>query len=264
MKNPISKGIALAAGTLALVAVSANGSTVQTWNFGNNGDGSAEAAWTVTAGHFGATGTAGNGIEPAQANGTRAHDAAHPVAILTSPTINFGSVHASDSVIDILWEGGQGNQQASPDPANLAEVVGYNGGNTNNTGQKGIGFRNLTTGAYDLVDYDPQDGGGIQTGSYTLADLTAAGIDVGAIWKPVGDHRCRHRIGGCKDQGFQKTQVVRVEISHIAFRLFSFALYSFALYSFAWGPDIDRIEQPVLAQAQFSVLGQLQRRRQGR
>ncbi len=183
MKNPISKGIALAAGTLALVAVSANGSTVQTWNFGNNGDGSAEAAWTVTAGHFGATGTAGNGIEPAQANGTRAHDAAHPVAILTSPTINFGSVHASDSVIDILWEGGQGNQNASPDPANLAEVVGYNGGNTNNTGQKGIGFRNLTTGAYDLVDYDPGNGGGVQTSSYTLADLTTAGIDAGASYQ---------------------------------------------------------------------------------
>ncbi len=182
MKKKTVKFLVLASGTLALIATSANSGTVPTWNFGNNGDGTTQG-WTVTAGHFGATGTAGNGIEPAQANGTRAHDAAHPVAILTSPTINFGSVHASDSVIDILWEGGQGNQQASPDPANLAEVVGYNGGNTNDTGQKGIGFRNLTTGAYDLVDYDPGNGGGVQTSSYTLADLTTAGIDAGASYQ---------------------------------------------------------------------------------
>ena len=169
----------LASGTLALATTSAHSGTVPTWNFGNNGDGTTQG-WTVTAGHFA---NDGNGIEPAQANGNRAHDAAHPVAVLTSPTINFGSVHASDSVIDILWEGGQGNQEGSADPANLAAVTGYNGGNTNNTGQKGIGFRNLTTGAYDLVDYDPQDGGGIQTGSYTLADLTAAGIDAGASYQ---------------------------------------------------------------------------------
>ena len=86
-------------------------------------------------------------------------------------------------MIDILWEGGRGNQQDSADPANLAAVMNYNGGNTNNTGQKGVGFRNLTTGAYDLVDFDPQNGGGIQTGSYTLADLTAAGIDAGASYQ---------------------------------------------------------------------------------
>ena len=31
IRNPMIKGIALAAGTLALVAASANGATVQTW-----------------------------------------------------------------------------------------------------------------------------------------------------------------------------------------------------------------------------------------
>ena len=179
MKKETLKLLVLVSGTLALATTSAHSGTVPTWNFGNNGDGTTQG-WTVTAGHFA---NDGNGIEPAQANGNRAHDAAHPVAVLTSPTINFGSVHASDSVIDILWEGGRGNQQDSADPANLAAVMNYNGGNTNNTGQKGVGFRNLTTGAYDLVDYDPQDGGGIQTGSYTLADLTAAGIDVGASYQ---------------------------------------------------------------------------------
>jgi len=179
IKNPLTKGIALAAGTIALLSVSANGATMLTWNFGNNGDGTNQG-WTVTAGHFA---NEGNGIEPAQANGNRAHDAAHPIAVLTSPTINFGSVHASDFVINIQWEGGQGNQQGSADPANLAAVTGYNGGNTNNAGQKGLGFRNLTTGAYDHVDYDFENGGGLQIASYPLSALVANGIDVGASYQ---------------------------------------------------------------------------------
>ena len=179
IKNPLTKGIALAAGTIALLSVSANGATMLTWNFGNNGDGTNQG-WTTTAGHFV---NEGNGIEPAQANGNRAHDAAHPIAVLTSPTINFGSVHASDFVINIQWEGGQGNQQGSADPANLAAVTGYNGGNTNNAGQKGLGFRNLTTGAYDHVDYDWENGGGLQITSYPLSALVANGIDVGASYQ---------------------------------------------------------------------------------
>ncbi|MCP4816758.1 MAG: hypothetical protein GY888_29955, partial [Planctomycetaceae bacterium] len=141
IKNPISKSIALAAGSLALVTASANGATEPTWNFGNNGDGTNQG-WTVTAGQFT---NEGNGIEAAQAGGNRAHDAAHPVAVLTSPTINFSLVNVSgtDFVIDIQWEGGRGNQNNSPDPVDLAAVTNYNGGNTNNAGQKGLGFRNL-------------------------------------------------------------------------------------------------------------------------
>ena len=81
-------------------------------NFGNNGDGTNQG-WTVTAGFFA---NEGNGIEPAQANGNRAHDAAKPVAVLTSPTINFANVSGTDAVIDILWEGGQGNQSGSAKP----------------------------------------------------------------------------------------------------------------------------------------------------
>ncbi len=184
MKKKTVKFLVLASGTLALIATSANSGTVPTWNFGNNGDGTTQG-WTVTAGHFGATGTAGNGIEPAQANGTRAHDAAHPVAVLTSPVVNFSLLNVSptDNVIDILWEGGQGNQQASPDPTNLAAVLNYNGGDTNNTGQKGLGFRNLTTGNYDFVSYDPGNGGGVQTDSFTQADLVANGIDPDASYE---------------------------------------------------------------------------------
>tara|TARA_B100000959_G_scaffold138493_1_gene145556 strand:+ start:8228 stop:11776 length:3549 start_codon:yes stop_codon:yes gene_type:complete len=155
--------------------------TAPTWNFGNNGDGTNQG-WTVTAGHFA---NDGNGIEPAQTTGTRAHDAAHPVAVLTSPTVNFSlnNVSPAGNVIDILWEGGRGNQNASPDPADLAAVTNYNGGNTNNAGQKGLGFRNLNTGEYDFVSYDSADGGGVETLSYTQADLVANGIDPDASYE---------------------------------------------------------------------------------
>lgn len=171
MKDPM-KLIALAAGTLALAATSANGAT--SWNFGADQQG-----WTVTTGFFA---NAGAGIEPADANGTRAHDAAHPVAVLTSPIVNFNlaNVSGTGSVIDILWEGGQGNQNGDPDPTNLAAVMSYNGGNTNNAGQKGIGFRNLSTGNYDFVSFDSGNGGGVETLSYTQADLVGLGIDPNA------------------------------------------------------------------------------------
>jgi len=175
MKYPMPL-LAFAAGVLALSAPLSRAATEPTWNFNSNLPG-----WTVTAG---VSAFEGAGIEPAQANGTRAHDAAHPVFVLTSPEINFNlaNVSAVDNVIDILWEGGKGNQNNSANPANLAAVTGYNGGITNNQGQKGLGFRNVLTGNYDFVDYDSEDGGGVETRSYTQADLVANGIDPNASY----------------------------------------------------------------------------------
>ena len=168
--------LALAAGVLALSAPLSRAATEPTWNFNNDLQG-----WSVTAGVHAFEGA---GIEPAQDNGTRAHDAAHPVFVLTSPEINFNltNVSAVDNVIDILWEGGKGNQDNSANPANLAAVTGYNGGTTNTVGQKGLGFRNLITGNYDFVDYDSADGGGVETRSYTQADLVANGVDPNASY----------------------------------------------------------------------------------
>ncbi len=168
--------LALAAGVLALSAPLSRAATEPTWNFNNDLQG-----WSVTAGVHAFEGA---GIEPAQDNGTRAHDAAHSVFVLTSPEINFNlaNVSAVDNVIDILWEGGKGNQNNSANPANLAAVTGYNGGTTNTVGQKGLGFRNLITGNYDFVDYDSADGGGVETRSYTQADLVANGVDPNASY----------------------------------------------------------------------------------
>ena len=175
MKNPMHL-LALAAGVLALSAPLSRAATEPTWNFNNDLQG-----WSVTAGVHAFEGA---GIEPAQDNGTRAHDAAHSVFVLTSPEINFNltNVSAVDNVIDILWEGGKGNQDNSANPANLAAVTGYNGGTTNTVGQKGLGFRNLITGNYDFVDYDIEDGGGVETRSYTQAALVANGVDPNASY----------------------------------------------------------------------------------
>ena len=133
--------------------------------------------WTVTTGVHAFE---GNGVEAAEANGTRAHDAVHPVFVLTSPPISFANVSAVDAVLDVIWEGGQGNQGGSPDPLNLAEVTSYNGGTTDGNGQKGLALRNLGTGNYDFVSYDSANGGGVETLSYTRADLVAGGVDPNA------------------------------------------------------------------------------------
>ncbi|MCH2333118.1 MAG: hypothetical protein MK312_16485, partial [Roseibacillus sp.] len=175
MKNPMHL-LALAAGVLALSAPLSRAATEPTWNFNNDLQG-----WSVTAGVHAFEGA---GIEPAQDNGTRAHDAAHSVFVLTSPEINFNLINVSavDNVIDIRCEGGKRNQDNSANPANLAAVTGYNGGTTNTVGQKGRGFRNLITGNYDFVDYDSADGGGVETRSYPQADLVANGVDPNASY----------------------------------------------------------------------------------
>ena len=169
-RNPIK--LIAATGALALAAAAANAATTPTWDFAADD----LVGWSVTTGFHAFE---GNGVEPAEANGTRAHDAVHPVFILSSPTVNFNgaNVHASDSVIDVIWEGGQGNQGGTPNPLNQAEIMGYNGGTTDGNGQKGLGFLNLSTLNYDFVSFDSANGGGVETLSYTYGDLIAGGVD---------------------------------------------------------------------------------------
>ena len=175
--EPNLKLAAVAAGSLLLTALVSGAGTVATWNFNQS-----DAGWTTTAGGFANDGA---GIEPADDAGNRAHDAGHAVAVLTSPTVNFNlsNVSATEPVIQILWEGGQGNQAGSPNPANLAAVTGYNGGRTNVDGQKGLGLRNLATGNYYWVSYDSQNGGGVETVDVTQAQLVAGGIDPNASYQ---------------------------------------------------------------------------------
>ena len=173
----ITNPLKLAAAASFLALASANAATTVEWSFDQS-----DAGWTTTAGGFV---NHEDGITPADANGSRAHDAGHPVAVLSSPVVNFNlaNVSASEPVIQILWKGGRGNQNNSANPADLSAVTSYNGGNTNNQGQKGMGFRNLSTGAYDFVDYSDQQNGDLETKQYTQAELVNGGIDPNADYQ---------------------------------------------------------------------------------
>ena len=173
----ITNPLKLAAAASFLALASANAATTVEWSFDQS-----DAGWTTTAGGFV---NHEDGITPADANGARAHDAAHPVAVLSSPVVNFNlaNVSASEPVIQILWKGGSGNQQNAANPADLSAVTNYNGGNTNSQGQKGMGFRNLSTGAYDFVDYSDQQNGDLETNEYTQAELVNGGIDPNADYQ---------------------------------------------------------------------------------
>lgn len=113
-----------------------------------------------------------------------AADASHPTMIFRSPIINFNNSSESLPVIQVDFIGGQGNQSGSADPANPDAVLAFNGGSSDTGGQKGLAFLNLTTGNYDHVIYDSEDGGDDpETISLTKAGLTAAGVDVSADYR---------------------------------------------------------------------------------
>ena len=122
-----------------------------------------------------------NGVEAGQANGVggntggtrKGHDGAHTNFIYRSPTISFGSVDATDPVLEIDWIGGAGNQDNIANPANPAAIIG---GNTTAGGSKGVALLNLATGDYDAVYYNTTQNNNIDTNSLTLTDLTTAGV----------------------------------------------------------------------------------------
>ena len=122
-----------------------------------------------------------DGVEAGQANGVdgntggtrKGHDGPHTNFIYRSPTISFGSVDATDPVLEIDWIGGTGNQDGIPNPANPAAIIG---GSSTAGGSKGVALLNLTTGDYDAVYYNTNDGNPGVTNSLTLTDLTTAGV----------------------------------------------------------------------------------------
>ena len=162
----------------AISTTTASAAVSITWDFSPGN----EHGWTTVSG---VSWLDVNGVEAGQADGVggnvsgntiRAHDGAHTNFLYRSPTLNFGTVHATDPVLEIDWEGGAGNQDGAADPANAAAIVG---GSSSAVGSKGLALLNLTTGNYDAVYYDGADGAPTpDTISLTLADLTGAGISL--------------------------------------------------------------------------------------
>ena len=160
------------------------------WNF----DADNEHGWTTVSGE---AFLAADGVTAGQANGeggragevtwrggvntggTRnAHDGAHTNFIYRSPVVNFGSASATGNVLEIDWFGGEGRGgNVALDPTSPGEIIGKTTGGTED-GVKGLGLLNLTTGNYDAFSYKDGNGGGTQTKTFTLDELTEAGVSL--------------------------------------------------------------------------------------
>ena len=180
---------------LSLLALPHLAQAQLTWNFssddlngGNGGD--PDFNWTVLNGtpDFNGAGVVAGRIagDPGGGNPGFAHDAAHTNFLLESPAFTFtgnDDLAGGTAAIRVLTEGGAGNQDGNPDPANPAAILSYNGGFTNSTGQKGAALLNLDTGNYDVVFYDGGNGGGVDTQSADTTTLVGSGVDLSAGYK---------------------------------------------------------------------------------
>jgi hypothetical protein len=145
--------------------------------------------WTAISGapHF--RSGDGDGVTPANSGGGFAHDGDHTSFIYRSPVFSFSGVGASTNYgggIQINWSGGSryGNSgSGAPQYANPAAVLAFNGANSSDGGQRGLAFLNVETGIYDAVFYKSGGDGSNPTDSYTIGQLTAAGVN------PVANYR---------------------------------------------------------------------------
>lgn len=184
MKNSCKLSL-IAAAALGLGA--ANAAVSVFWDFSPGN----EYGWTTVNG---VSWLDANGVEAGQADGDgvagyfggvnttgatrRAHDGAHETFLYQSPVINFAdaALPTSGTILEVLWTAGNGNQSGNADPADPAAVLAYNGGTSDANGSKGVALLNMTTGQYDAFSYHSAQGNATQTQSFTLADLTTAGV----------------------------------------------------------------------------------------
>jgi len=149
------------------------------WDFNDGGVG--DHNWKIENG-FASFST--DGVHASQDGSNFAENAAHAAMLFRSPMIDFSRLDPDQDAIEVNFIGGQGNQGGAPKPAGPDTVVNYNGGNSDANGQKGLAFFNLTTGIYDHVLYDSEDGGdNPESISLTQAELVAAGIDINEVYR---------------------------------------------------------------------------------
>ncbi|MDB4519845.1 hypothetical protein N9118_09860 [Akkermansiaceae bacterium] len=149
------------------------------WNFNDGGGGAHN--WKIENGF---ASFSADGVHASQDGTNFAEDAAHAAMLFRSPMIDFSGLDPDQNAIEVNFLGGQGNQGGAPEPAGPDTVVNYNGGNSDANGQKGLAFLNLTTGVYDHVLYDSEDGGdNPESISLTQAELVAAGIDINEVYR---------------------------------------------------------------------------------
>ncbi|MFT6178314.1 MAG: hypothetical protein ACJAQT_003642 [Akkermansiaceae bacterium] len=125
-----------------------------------------------------------DGVHASQDGSNFSENAAHAAMLFRSPMIDFSRLDPDQDAIEVNFIGGQGNQGGAPEPAGPDTIFNYNGGNSDANGQKGLAFFNLTTGIYDHVLYDSENGGNNpESISLTQAELVAAGIDIDEVYR---------------------------------------------------------------------------------
>ena len=102
-------------------------------------------------------------------------DNGHENFLIASPTFTFdGTTLDGTNILTFGLIGGAGNQSSSADPATPGDVIAYNGGYSNATGQKGVALFNVATGQYEHVFYKSASGPGstdVETFELTAVDL---------------------------------------------------------------------------------------------
>ncbi len=143
--------------------------------------------WTVLHGGAHLRGADGGGLNAAISSTDNAFgfDFVHENFVVQSPqdfTIGDATVDGTHALI-VEFAGGAGNQPGSVAPfANPIEVINYNGGMSDSNGLKGLAFYNTATMQYDATFFDPNNGG-IDTLSFTSAQLESAGVDLSATYR---------------------------------------------------------------------------------
>jgi len=150
------------------------------WNFGtlNLQD------WNVVYGTPHLRTGDGGGLTPGDAGGGFAHDGAHDTFLAESPGFHFdGTTLDGTNVLSVTFAGGAGDQNGlGVIFSDQFDVIAYNDGVSNSTGQKGLAFLNMGTGLYDATIFE-NDNGGTNTRLFSLADLVGLGLD------PTADYR---------------------------------------------------------------------------
>lgn len=155
--------------------------TKQVWNFGTGN----LQDWTVLHGAPNFTSGDGGGVGPANSNGDRAHDGDHDTFLMESPAVKFTGETLVDGehVLAVTFAGGAGDQDNQGMIFNTpADVIAFNGGNSNSDGQKGLAFFNMETNVYDAVIFE-NDNGGTNTRLFSMDDLMGLGVDPSQWYK---------------------------------------------------------------------------------
>ena len=117
--------------------------------------------------------------------------------MIESPAFTFdGTLAPGDRAFTWVTTGGAGDQSGAGDHAmdgipalggrtfaNPGEVIAYNGGTSDEAGDKGLSFLNMATGQYDATLFNIGNGNQDPPYVLTMLDVIGEGVDPAATYK---------------------------------------------------------------------------------